>query len=56
MGEPSKIMPCSCQHQSQDEIYGKGMRLWNRMGDSDNYRCTVCHNTTKSGASNNKKR
>lgn len=54
MAEPSKIMACSCQHSGQDELYGKGMRLWNRLGDSDSYRCTVCNNTTK-GATSKKK-
>lgn len=47
MAEASKIMACSCQHTSQDEIYGKGMRLWNQLGDSDSYRCTVCGNSNK---------
>ena len=50
----SKIMPCQCSHSSQDEMYGKGMRLWNRLGDSDSYRCTVCGNTNK-GAVGKKK-
>lgn len=54
MAEPSKIMPCSCQHQGQDEMYGSGMRLWNQLGDSDSYRCTVCGNTNK-GAIGKKK-
>ena len=54
MAEPSKIMACGCQHQGQDEMYGKGMRLWNRLGDSDSYRCTVCGNTNK-GAAGKKK-
>ena len=54
MAEPSKIMPCQCSHSSQDEMYGKGMRLWNRLGDSDSYRCTVCGNTNK-GAVGKKK-
>lgn len=55
MAEKAKIMQCSCTHQSQDEMYGKGMRVWNQLGDSDSYRCTVCGNTNK-GASNSKKR
>lgn len=54
MAEPSKIITCSCQHSSQDELYGKGMRLWNRLGESDSYRCTVCGNTSK-GAVGKKK-
>lgn len=47
MAEASKIMLCNCQHESQDQLYGKGMRLWNRLGDSDSYRCTVCGNSNK---------
>ena len=54
MAEPSKIMTCSCQHVGQDELYGKGLRLWNRLGESDSYRCTVCGNTNK-GAVGKKK-
>lgn len=54
MAEKAKIMQCSCTHQSQDEMYGKGMRLWNQLGDSDSYRCTVCGNTNK-GAVGKKK-
>lgn len=54
MAEPSKIMACSCQHPSQDELYGKGMRLWNRLGESDSYRCTVCGNTNKGAVSKRK--
>jgi hypothetical protein len=54
MAEPNKIMACSCQHPGQDEIYGKGMRLWNRLGDSDSYRCTVCNNTNKGAISKKK--
>jgi len=54
MAEPSKIMACQCSHSSQDEMYGPGMRLWNRLGDSDSYRCTVCGNTNK-GAVGKKK-
>ena len=55
MAEASKIMTCSCQHPGQDEMYGKGMRLWNRLGDSDSYRCTVCNNTNKGAAVGRKK-
>ena len=54
MAEHSKIMACGCQHSSQDKMYGPGMRLWNQLGDSDSYRCTVCGNTNK-GAVGRKK-
>lgn len=55
MAEPNKIMLCQCSHSSQDEMYGKGMRLWNQLGDSDSYRCTVCGNTNKSFGASKKK-
>ncbi len=37
------VFNCSCTHKAQDEIYGKGRRLFN-MGKA-NYRCTVCKST-----------
>ena len=55
MADHSKIMACDCQHESQDKLYGKGMRLWNQLGDSDSYRCTVCGNTNKSFGTGKKK-
>lgn len=34
------VMNCSCDHQSQDKIHGKGKRVFNKtMGG---FRCTVC--------------
>ena len=40
------ILPCGCKHDSQDKMYGNGMRLHNvckGSGDSPNgRRCTVC--------------
>lgn len=54
MAEPSKIMVCGCKHEGQDQLYGPGLRLWNRLGESDSYRCTVCGNTNK-GAVGKKK-
>ena len=47
MAEPSKIMACGVTSRRTRQMYGKGMRLWNRLGDSDSYRCTVCGNTNK---------
>ena len=54
MAEPSKIMVCGCKHEGQDQLYGPGLRLWNRLGESDSYRCTVCGKTNK-GATGKKK-
>lgn len=38
------ILPCSCQHKDQDEMYGKGMRVHNISGKagSELAYCTVC--------------
>ena len=41
----TKIMPCTCSHEEQDKLYGKGRRVFNRMNPSSNikeWRCTVC--------------
>lgn len=52
-----KIMKCTCNHEFQDETYGKGMRVFNPIGkgsnQGDNYICTVCGKT--SGGSKSKK-
>ena len=38
----TKIIKCTCEHKSQDEIYGKNMRLHN--GNMKGYKCTICGN------------
>ena len=42
----TKILKCTCQHEYQDEIYGKGNRVHNPLKTSQHeqpkYRCTVC--------------
>lgn len=39
----TKELNCTCKHEFQDEMYGKGKRLFNQMGDSGKkWRCTVC--------------
>lgn len=40
----AKILKCTCVHAGQDEMYGKGFRLMNPCGKSQDsgYRCTVC--------------
>jgi hypothetical protein len=42
--EKSKVLPCSCEHEYQDQIYGKKMRLHNAWGGRSfkGWRCTVC--------------
>ena len=38
----TKILPCSCSHPYQDEIYGKGNRVHNWARKKEAWRCTVC--------------
>ena len=41
----TKVMKCSCQHEAQDKIYGKHMRLFNLRDDKKHKGeafCTVC--------------
>ena len=44
----TRILNCSCASQFQDERYGCGLRLHNRMKQTDPakqlWRCTVCLN------------
>jgi hypothetical protein len=40
----TKALTCSCKHDVQDEIYGKGRRLHNFAEKKDLFRCTVCEN------------
>lgn len=39
-GPKTKILPCICQHKAQDELHGKGNRVYNKT--TSQYRCTVC--------------
>lgn len=43
------IKQCSCKHQAQDELYGKGNRVMNVGGTTaqPTYKCTVCSNKIK---------
>lgn len=38
--------PCTCQHDRQDSINGKGIRIFNMTkptpGSNQSFRCTVC--------------
>lgn len=40
------VLKCNCNHEYQDEEYGKNNRVHNKMEKSVNekymYRCTVC--------------
>jgi hypothetical protein len=36
------ILKCSCQHEGQDELNGKGMRVCCPNKDGTKLHCTVC--------------
>lgn len=38
----TKIMKCDCEHEYQDEKYGKSNRVHNHVKSKDKWRCTVC--------------
>lgn len=47
MSEGTKVLKCLCEHEDQDRMYGKGMRVHNRLDNKDSkkdpqYVCTVC--------------
>lgn len=37
------IEKCSCKHDSQDALHGKGRRVFNPTKSSGKIRCTVCN-------------
>lgn len=46
----TRIIKCTCEHEYQDERYGKKMRLHNKIGKGtciEGWRCTVCSNVVK---------
>jgi len=40
----TKIMPCKCEHEYQDKIYGKGNRVHNESEAKSitTWGCTIC--------------
>ena len=40
----TRVMPCSCKHEQQDELYGKGRRVFNKTEKTPGevWRCSVC--------------
>jgi hypothetical protein len=36
------VRPCNCNHQYQDRVYGKGMRVHNVSPKTEASVCTVC--------------
>lgn len=54
MKEGVRILKCTCEHEFQDSLYGKGMRVHNVTKDGS-AACTVCapatrHNKLSPGA------
>ncbi len=47
------ILKCSCQHEYQDKVYGKGMRVHTKCNKG--HRCTICGNVHGDGSSSKKK-
>lgn len=46
----TRIIQCTCQHEFQDELYGKRNRVFNETVSGDKvtgYRCTVCKKEVK---------
>lgn len=41
MGQRIEILPCTCVHEEQDKLYGKGKRVHNVNENGDAF-CTVC--------------
>jgi len=39
------IKDCTCKHEAQDSMYGKGRRVMNDTKDRTMVRCTVCGTT-----------
>ena len=43
--ENEMILPCTCEHKMQDEMYGHKMRVHNAVPQPsapDQWRCTIC--------------
>lgn len=47
----AKIVPCTCKHEHeyQDRVYGRNMRVMNPRIKDGEYRCTVCGVTKSFG-------
>ena len=48
----AEVFQCNCKSEFQDEVYGKGNRLFNPKGKgekNDGYRCTVCRREIRNG-------
>lgn len=41
MKEGTTILKCNCEHEDQDQMYGKGMRVHNVNSKGEAF-CTVC--------------
>ena len=52
------IARCTCQHEGQDKLYGKKLRVFNqtRKNEGKTWRCTVCLAEKTTGEINAKKK
>ena len=48
MAQAVKVIKCNCNHDYQDKVYGKGMRVHNYAEKAETYKCTVCGDKKKS--------
>jgi hypothetical protein len=44
-GKSPRKSSCTCVQTFQDQVYGKGIRLWNKTKGVGEYRCTGCGTT-----------
>jgi hypothetical protein len=44
----TSIKKCTCEHETQDKWYGKGMRVFNLRESKKTWLCTVCSRETSS--------
>lgn len=40
------LIRCDCDHSYQSKKYGENIRVGNKLGNKDVYRCTICGNMT----------
>ncbi len=48
------VLKCSCVHEHQDKIYGKGQRVHTK--SNKGHRCTVCNNVQSDGSTPSRKK
>lgn len=53
MSTPTKILPCTCEHEYQDKLY-KGKRIF--IKNNNGYSCSVCKKSYNSLVTDTKKK